>query len=88
MQDLSSRVRDSLRTLVDVFRNPDLRRLELASAGSIIGTWGYLVALYVYAYDQGGAAAVGARHRYPDDPGSAHGAVHRNARRPIRPQAA
>lgn len=59
MQELSSRVRESLRTLVDVFRNRDLRRLELATAGSILGTWGYLVALYVYAYDQGGAGAVG-----------------------------
>lgn len=27
--------------------------------GSVIGNWGYLIALFVYAYDQGGAAAVG-----------------------------
>ena len=59
MQDLTGRVGESLRTLADVFRNRDLRRLELASAGSVLGNWGYLVALYVYAYDQGGAAAVG-----------------------------
>jgi predicted MFS family arabinose efflux permease len=42
-----------------VFANPDLRRLQLAAAGSIIGSWAYAVALAVYAYDVGGAAAVG-----------------------------
>ena len=50
---------ESLRSLVDVFRNRDLRRLQLAWIGSIIGNWAYLVALVVYAYDQGGPAAVG-----------------------------
>jgi MFS family permease len=52
-------VSESLRSLVDVFRNRDLRRLQLAWIGSIIGNWAYLVALVVYAYDQGGPAAVG-----------------------------
>lgn len=42
-----------------VFRNPDLRRIQLAWCGSIIGTWAYSVALAVYAYGQGGATAVG-----------------------------
>ncbi len=42
-----------------VFRNPNLRRLQLAWAGSQLGTWGYGVALAVFAYDRGGAAAVG-----------------------------
>ena len=59
MQELTTRLRESLRALADVFRNRDLRRLQLASAGSVIGNWGYIVALFVYAYDQGGAAAVG-----------------------------
>lgn len=59
MQELTTRVRESLRALADVFRNRDLRRLQFASAGSIIGNWGYIVALYVYAYDAGGAAAIG-----------------------------
>jgi hypothetical protein len=40
-------------------RNPGLRRLQLAWAGSNLGTWGFGVALSVYAYEQGGAAAVG-----------------------------
>ena len=59
MQELAGRMRESLRALAGVFRNRDLRRLQLASMGSVIGNWGYLIALFVYAYDQGGAAAVG-----------------------------
>lgn len=43
----------------EVFRNHSLRQLQLAWAGSIIGTWAYTVALVVYAYDQGGASYVG-----------------------------
>jgi MFS family permease len=54
-----SRARASLRALGDVFASPPLRRLQLAWVGSILGGWAYLVALGVYAYDQGGAAAVG-----------------------------
>jgi len=52
-------VRDSARVLRDVLRNPDLRRLELAWVGSVLGHWSYVVALAVYAYGEGGAAAVG-----------------------------
>jgi hypothetical protein len=37
----------------------DLRFLELAWSGSIIGQWGYEVALAVFAYRAGGATAVG-----------------------------
>ena len=54
-----SRARASLRALGDVLSSPPLRRLQLAWVGSILGGWAYLVALGVYAYDQGGAAAVG-----------------------------
>ena len=37
----------------------DLRRLQLGSAASSIGGWAFMVALSVYAYGEGGAAAVG-----------------------------
>ena len=47
-------------TLVTVFRNRELRLLEIAWAGSVIGHYGFQIALGVYAYEQGGAAAVGA----------------------------
>src|SRR4051794_33091031 len=46
-------------SLREVFRNPGLRRVQLAFAGSIIGDWAYATAFSVYAYGHGGAAAVG-----------------------------
>jgi MFS family permease len=55
---MGERMRDSFRALREVFRNRALRQLQLAWAGSIIGSWAYTVALVVYAYDQGGASAV------------------------------
>jgi MFS family permease len=36
-----------------------LRRIQLAWAASILGTWAYGIAVVVYAYEQGGATAVG-----------------------------
>jgi MFS family permease len=42
-----------------VFRNRALRRLELAWACSIVGAWAYGVAVVVYAFEHGGARAVG-----------------------------
>jgi MFS family permease len=50
---------ESLEAFRDVFRNPGLRRIELAWAASVIGTWAYSIAVVVYAYEQGGATAVG-----------------------------
>jgi MFS family permease len=41
------------------FANPQLRRLQLAGAGSVIGQWAYSVAVAVYAFEAGGAKAVG-----------------------------
>jgi MFS family permease len=49
----------SLDAFREVVRNPNLRRLQLAWAGSNLGTWGYGVGLAVFAYSHGGAAAVG-----------------------------
>ena len=42
-----------------VARNRNLRRLELAYAASITSEWAFTVALAVFAYDRGGARAVG-----------------------------
>jgi predicted MFS family arabinose efflux permease len=53
------RVGEQLGTLTDVFRNPQLRRLELAWAGYYVGEWAHFVALSIYAFSAGGAAAVG-----------------------------
>src|SRR5437763_15323087 len=59
MQALRRQLLDSVRAFASIYRNPSLRRLQLAWIGSSVGTWGYVVALMVYAYRQGGPAAVG-----------------------------
>jgi MFS family permease len=59
VERLREHLGDSFRALREVFRNRSLRRLQLAWAGSIIGSWAYTVALVVYAYRHGGASAVG-----------------------------
>jgi MFS family permease len=59
VERLREHLRESARAMREVFRNRGLRRLQLAWAGSIIGSWAYTVALVVYAFDQGGASAVG-----------------------------
>lgn len=53
------RIGESLVAFGAVFANRDLRRIELALAGSISGEWAYAIALAVFAFDRGGAAAVG-----------------------------
>ncbi|GAA1154058.1 hypothetical protein GCM10009606_35470 [Nocardioides aquiterrae] len=42
-----------------VLRSPALRRIQLAFFGSTLGDWAYGIAVMVWAYDEGGAAAVG-----------------------------
>ncbi len=44
----------------DALATADLRRLQAAWATSAVGSWVFFVALAVYAYDEGGATAVGA----------------------------
>ena len=59
MTRVREHLRESLRAMREVYANRSLRRLQFAWAGSIIGTWAFSIALAVYAYDQGGASAVG-----------------------------
>lgn len=42
-----------------VFRNPPLRNLALSWGAISVSTWAFVIALAVYAFDYGGAAAVG-----------------------------
>lgn len=59
VETLKARLRDSATAFRDVFRNGNLRRIELAWASAILGHWAYLVAVAVFAYSEGGATAVG-----------------------------
>src|SRR3982751_3636529 len=56
---LRARFGEPSRAFSSIWQNPALRRLQYAWVGSIIGTWAFGIALGVYAYRQGGAAAVG-----------------------------
>ena len=53
------RLRDSLAAFGAVWRNANLRWLELAWTASIVGQYAFLVAVSVYAYGVGGEKAVG-----------------------------
>ncbi|HET7857079.1 MAG TPA: MFS transporter [Gaiellaceae bacterium] len=53
------RLRESLNAFQAVVTNQGLRRIGIAWATITTASWAYVIALLVYAYDQGGAAAVG-----------------------------
>jgi predicted MFS family arabinose efflux permease len=53
------RLSESLTAFRDVYRNPNLRRLQLAFAGSVAGQYAFAIAIAVFAYRHGGATAVG-----------------------------
>lgn len=53
------RLGESLDAFKAVFTNPGLMRVELAWGSAITAYWAFIIALSVYAYDEGGAAAVG-----------------------------
>jgi MFS family permease len=59
MRRFLGHLRESGTAFRAVFANRGLRRIQLAWAGSIMGTWAYGIAVVVYAYEQGGATAVG-----------------------------
>jgi MFS family permease len=59
LASIGSAVRETGSSLSIVFRRAPLRRLNLALAGSLIGDWAYATAVAVWAYDVGGASAVG-----------------------------
>jgi predicted MFS family arabinose efflux permease len=58
MGQVGTRLSESARAFAEVFRNPELRKLQLAFVGSITGEWGFMVALLVYADKHGGAGGV------------------------------
>ena len=59
MSAFRDRLREARRDFGGVLRNPGLRRLELAWLFSVVGSWAYSIAVAVFAYEQGGATAVG-----------------------------
>ncbi len=59
MGTISKEVTGAGRAFASVFRNPSLRRINLAFTASVIGDWAYAVAVSVWAFSQGGATAVG-----------------------------
>jgi MFS family permease len=59
VEKLRNRFAESFSALKGVFANPALRRVQLAYAGSSMGNFAYGVAIAVYAYQHGGATAVG-----------------------------
>lgn len=50
---------DNRERIMRVLRNPRVRRLQLAFLGSTLGDWAYATAIVVWAYEDGGAKAVG-----------------------------
>ena len=54
-----ARAAHAVSALRAVARNENIRRVELAWGAAIGAEWGHFVALGVYAYEQGGASAVG-----------------------------
>jgi MFS family permease len=55
----ADKLREPIAALARVFRNPGLRRVNLAFAGSVIGDWAAAIVVSIYAYERGGAAVLG-----------------------------
>ena len=56
---LREQLRESGRAFRAVFGNASLRRVELSWAGTVCAYWIFIVTLGLYAYQRGGASAVG-----------------------------
>ena len=56
MRETKEGARESLRS---VLRNPNLRRIQLAFGGSLVGDWAYGTAIMVWAFQESGATGVG-----------------------------
>jgi MFS family permease len=59
LQTLQAQLREAGRAFAEVFRNPNLRRVEISWAGTVCAYWIFIVTLGLYAYERGGAPAVG-----------------------------
>jgi MFS family permease len=59
LKALQERLAESREAFSSVFTNPNLRRVELSWAGTVCAYWIFIVALSLYAYERGGASAVG-----------------------------
>lgn len=58
MPRLPDQISEPLNALRSVFRNPDLRRLEIAFAGAAVGRYALFVSVSLYTYHAGGVTAV------------------------------
>jgi len=58
-QTLRDVIREARDAFSSVFGNPNLRRVEVSWAGTVCAYWIFIVTLGLYAYQHGGAAAVG-----------------------------
>ena len=56
MAETKDSAKESLRS---VLRNPNLRRIQLAFGGSLLGDWAYGTAILVWAFQESGATGVG-----------------------------
>lgn len=56
---VGARLRESGAAFAAVFGNRDLRLVQLSWAGSVTAYWVFIIALSLFAYEEGGAAAVG-----------------------------
>ena len=77
---LTGQLKQSVDAFRGVFANPTIRRVQLAFAGAVIGTYAYGIAIAVFAYQQGGVTAVGVLTAVRLDRGSRGRSVRRLVR--------